>query len=178
MLEMILSSEQSRLSERVTKFLVTQILVALKHLHSKNIVHCDLKPENVLLSSDSEFPQVSAPAAPASCLNYIFNIFTLLQSTNCMQKVKLCDFGYARIIGKKSFRRSIVGTPAYLAPEVYWTFETRLKLIIGFEGTLQKFHWLQQISWHVEHRSYHLRVSVGTISFQRGMDFCIFFLQS
>ena len=63
-----------------------------------------------------------------------------------MQKVKLCDFGYARIIGKKSFRRSIVGTPAYLAPEVYCTFETRLKLIIGFEGTLQKFHWLQQIS--------------------------------
>ena len=33
-------------------------------------------------------------------------------------KVKLCDFGYARIIGKKSFRKSIVGTPAYLAPEV------------------------------------------------------------
>ena len=60
MLEMILSSEQSRLSERVTKFLVTQILVALKHLHSKNIVHCDLKPENVLLSSDSDFPQVRA----------------------------------------------------------------------------------------------------------------------
>ena len=59
MLEMILSSEQSRLSERITKFLVTQILVALKHLHSKNIVHCDLKPENVLLSTDSEFPQVS-----------------------------------------------------------------------------------------------------------------------
>eukprot|EP00092_Neocalanus_flemingeri_P070643 GFUD01086732.1.p1 GENE.GFUD01086732.1~~GFUD01086732.1.p1 ORF type:complete len:381 (-),score=77.64 GFUD01086732.1:997-2046(-) len=92
MLEMILSSEQGRLSERITKFLVTQILVALKHLHSKNIVHCDLKPENVLLSSDSDFPQV-----------------------------KLCDFGYARIIGKKSFRKSIVGTPAYLAPEVLYS---------------------------------------------------------
>ena len=58
MLEMILSSEQGRLSERITKFLVTQILVALKHLHSMNIVHCDLKTENVLLSSDSDFPQV------------------------------------------------------------------------------------------------------------------------
>lgn len=89
MLEMILSSEKGRLSERTTRFLIYQILIALKHLHSKNIVHCDLKPENVLLSSDSEFPQV-----------------------------KLCDFGFARIIGEKSFRRSVVGTPAYLAPEV------------------------------------------------------------
>ncbi|KAM9755865.1 serine/threonine-protein kinase D2 isoform 3-T3 [Dama dama] len=131
MLEMILSSEKGRLPERLTKFLITQfnsaserpfyfnfcflplacptpspglspiphelinfttifkILVALRHLHFKNIVHCDLKPENVLLSSADPFPQV-----------------------------KLCDFGFARIIGEKSFRRSVVGTPAYLAPEV------------------------------------------------------------
>jgi protein kinase D len=34
MLEMILSSEQGRLSERITRFLVYQILVALKHLVS------------------------------------------------------------------------------------------------------------------------------------------------
>ncbi|KAG7276602.1 hypothetical protein CRUP_024323 [Coryphaenoides rupestris] len=39
MLEMILSSERSKLPERTTKFLVTQILVALRHLHFKNIVH-------------------------------------------------------------------------------------------------------------------------------------------
>ena len=32
--------------------------------------------------------------------------------------IKLCDFGFARIIGEKSFRTSVVGTPAYLAPEV------------------------------------------------------------
>ncbi|XP_053192179.1 serine/threonine-protein kinase D1 [Scomber japonicus] len=89
MLEMILSSEKGRLPERITKFLVTQILVALRHLHFKNIVHCDLKPENVLLASAESLPQV-----------------------------KLCDFGFARIIGEKSFRRSVVGTPAYLAPEV------------------------------------------------------------
>nr|XP_046236558.1 protein kinase D4 isoform X2 [Scatophagus argus] len=89
MLEMILSSEMGRLPERNTRFLVTQILEALRYLHLKHIAHCDLKPENVLLASADPFPQV-----------------------------KLCDFGFARIIGEKSFRRSVVGTPAYLAPEV------------------------------------------------------------
>ncbi|KAK2862969.1 hypothetical protein Q5P01_002502 [Channa striata] len=89
MLEMILSSEKGRLPERTTRFLVMQILEALRYLHFKHIAHCDLKPENVLLASPDPFPQV-----------------------------KLCDFGFARIIGEKSFRRSVVGTPAYLAPEV------------------------------------------------------------
>ncbi|KAG9346662.1 hypothetical protein JZ751_006974 [Albula glossodonta] len=89
MLEMIMSNESGRLPERNTRFLVTQILEALRYLHLKHIAHCDLKPENVLLASPDPFPQV-----------------------------KLCDFGFARIIGEKSFRRSVVGTPAYLAPEV------------------------------------------------------------
>ncbi|KAL7880580.1 hypothetical protein SRHO_G00028340 [Serrasalmus rhombeus] len=89
MLEMILSNENGRLPERITRFLVMQILEALRYLHLKHIAHCDLKPENVLLASPVSFPQV-----------------------------KLCDFGFARIIGEKSFRRSVVGTPAYLAPEV------------------------------------------------------------
>uniref|UniRef100_A0A8C3XTD6 protein kinase C n=1 Tax=Chelydra serpentina TaxID=8475 RepID=A0A8C3XTD6_CHESE len=89
MLEMILSSETGRLPEPLAKFLTAQILSALRHLHTQNIVHCDLKPENVLLASDEPYPQV-----------------------------KLCDFGFARIIEESSFRRSVVGTPAYLAPEV------------------------------------------------------------
>ncbi|XP_028284870.1 protein kinase D4 isoform X1 [Parambassis ranga] len=92
MLEMILSSEKGRLPERITRFLVMQILEALRYLHLKHIAHCDLKPENVLLASSDPLPQV-----------------------------KLCDFGFARIIGEKSFRRSVVGTPAYLAPEVIST---------------------------------------------------------
>lgn len=101
MLLVITISLQSRLPERTAKFLIYQILVALRHLHSRNIVHCDLKPENVLLSTDSPFPQL-----------------------------KLCDFGFARIIGEKSFRKSVVGTPAYLAPEVRLMFCSILIIII------------------------------------------------
>lgn len=41
-----------------------------------------------------------------------------LTDLSVFSQVKLCDFGFARIIGEKSFRRSVVGTPAYLAPEV------------------------------------------------------------
>ncbi len=96
MLEMILSQATGRLNERlvcivrcstlihqfrVTKFLIVQILSALRYLHSKDIAHCDLKPENVLLSDlTSNFPQT-----------------------------KLCDFGYARFIGDTQFRKTIVG---------------------------------------------------------------------
>jgi len=49
MLEMILSSRLGRLSERVTKFLILQIVRALKYLHSQDIAHCDLKPGNLLI---------------------------------------------------------------------------------------------------------------------------------
>ena len=115
-----------------------KILIALKHLHSKNIVHCDLKPENVLLSSncsDCGFPQVRVYTSCCCCCCcccccsppppsiFHFIPFLSISFPTCLIfhfffKIKLCDFGFARIIGEKSFRRSVVGTPAYLAPEV------------------------------------------------------------
>ncbi|KJE91895.1 CAMK/PKD protein kinase [Capsaspora owczarzaki ATCC 30864] len=89
MLDRILNHPNGKLPERETKFLVYQILVALKYLHTLNIAHRDLKPENVLLMTKHSFPQT-----------------------------KLCDFGFAKIVGENSFMMSIVGTPAYVAPEV------------------------------------------------------------
>lgn len=45
----------------------------------------------------------------ASCAQSLFEWFVVI-----FWQIKLCDFGFARIIGEKSFRRSVVGTPAYL----------------------------------------------------------------
>ena len=89
MLELILTRPTGRLDEFNTKVIIYQILIALRYLHRHDAVHCDLKPENVLLVS-KEMPY----------------------------QVKLCDFGYARMINTEQFRRSLVGTPAYVAPEV------------------------------------------------------------
>ena len=102
MLEMILSQPTKRLNERQTKFLIYQVLVALRYLHSKSIVHCDLKPEN------------GSTAERDERLRRTVFLSVLLARAEEFPQTKLCDFGFARIIGEKSFRRSIVGTPAYL----------------------------------------------------------------
>ena len=83
MLELILTSENGRLPESDARYYSCQIVVALRYLHKRCVVHCDLKPENVLILS-----------APDKKFN----------------RIKLCDFGFARIIGEKSFRTSVVGT--------------------------------------------------------------------
>ena len=77
-------------SEFLIDWSINKLINQSRYLHNKGIAHCDLKPENVLLSDpDTAFPQI-----------------------------KLCDFGYARFIEESQFRQTMVGTPAYLAPEV------------------------------------------------------------
>ncbi|XP_006496422.1 serine/threonine-protein kinase 17B isoform X1 [Mus musculus] len=69
--------------------LIKQILEGVHYLHQNNIVHLDLKPQNILLSS----------------------IYPL-------GDIKIVDFGMSRKIGNASELREIMGTPEYLAPEI------------------------------------------------------------
>jgi len=87
--------QKKRYSEQDARPIFTQIAQALLYLHSLNIIHRDVKPENVILL-DSLSPQGFYPWA------------------------KLLDFGLSKMVGTEegSAARTFVGTPCYLAPEV------------------------------------------------------------
>ncbi|KAG7334796.1 hypothetical protein KOW79_001392 [Hemibagrus wyckioides] len=69
--------------------LVRQILTGVAFLHRNNVVHLDLKPQNILLTS----------AQP-------------------LGDIRIVDFGLSRQVDNKSEVREILGTPEYVAPEI------------------------------------------------------------
>lgn len=76
-------------SEDDARAVVSQILKGVEYLHQRNIVHRDLKLENIMLSNLT--PQA---------------------------KVKIADFGLARYFTDDSQLRTICGSPLYVAPEI------------------------------------------------------------
>uniref|UniRef100_A0A1B6D6E4 non-specific serine/threonine protein kinase n=1 Tax=Clastoptera arizonana TaxID=38151 RepID=A0A1B6D6E4_9HEMI len=87
-LQMLLDRDEVP-SERQVVRLMKQILDGLVYLHSINVAHLDIKPQNLVLTG--EFPDCD---------------------------VKLCDFGISRYLSQGADVREILGTPDYVAPEV------------------------------------------------------------
>nr|AGE94927.1 nima-like ser/thr protein kinase [Encephalitozoon cuniculi] len=82
---------------RVAGDLVWSVLAqaadGLRYLHSKQIIHRDVKPSNILMNR------------------------TLVQKEELLE-FKLCDFSLAKNLCGKESVCGIVGTPSYMAPEV------------------------------------------------------------
>uniref|UniRef100_A0A8C4N4M0 non-specific serine/threonine protein kinase n=1 Tax=Eptatretus burgeri TaxID=7764 RepID=A0A8C4N4M0_EPTBU len=76
-------------SEQTTVRLMRQILEGVVFLHQCNIVHLDLKPQNILLTS----------AVP-------------------LGDIKIADLGLSRRVSSVAELREILGTPEYVAPEI------------------------------------------------------------
>jgi serine/threonine protein kinase len=94
-LEEIIHIKKEKLSDSTMRWLASDIAYGMSKIHSFDIIHRDIKPANILLNK--------IPDAPEGARQYI---------------VKIADFGYARRDTNDSIRKSVVGTPAYLAPEL------------------------------------------------------------
>ena len=87
---------KNQLSETQIAVIFRQLLSGLAYLHSNNVVHRDLKLENILIHEIEKSKTTGED---------LFNI-------------KIIDFGTARIFDKNRKPQSIVGSSYYIAPEV------------------------------------------------------------
>ncbi|CAB5377712.1 unnamed protein product [Rhizophagus irregularis] len=89
------------LNEYVVRHFLLQLANALEFLRSQNLIHRDIKPQNLLLLPPPTDKQkghiVGSPDLPI---------------------LKIADFGFARILPSTSLAETLCGSPLYMAPEI------------------------------------------------------------
>ena len=78
-----LQDEQKPFSEAETTFLLTQVIHGLAALHKQHVIHCDLKPDNIVFSKDGtvriiDFGTAIIDPTPQTVLSAAFSPFVYL----------------------------------------------------------------------------------------------------
>ena len=84
--------------EEVVQYLMKQIVSAINYLHKKNILHRDIKLDNILVNFDSEEDRKNKNMLKA--------------------KVKIIDFGFARHLNPTELAYSTLGSPINMDPGI------------------------------------------------------------
>ena len=115
-------------SEDLSRFVIRQLAIAIKHLHSLGIVHRDIKPENLLFDRIPYQPRNSAADPPLKLRKSDDpnnkrdeGIFVPGVGGGTIGTVKLADFGLSKQIINilnNDTTKTPCGTVGYTAPEV------------------------------------------------------------
>lgn len=111
---LIRSRAARRLSEPLTRRLMRDLAAGLKFLWSQQLIHRDIKPQNLLLTGPLPLDEVHDPEkSPAAeeqrrQANFPSSAFAL----------KIADFGFARHLQSTSLAETLCGSPLYMAPEI------------------------------------------------------------
>ncbi|CAG7817255.1 unnamed protein product [Allacma fusca] len=100
------------LSEDTIRLFLRQLAGAMQALHSKGVVHRDLKPQNILLTYHKSNP------APHEI------------------SLKIADFGFARFLQDGVMAATLCGSPMYMAPEVIMSLTYDAKADLWSLGTI------------------------------------------
>ncbi|KAH0795970.1 AGC family protein kinase [Histomonas meleagridis] len=105
-----LLQELGSLDEDTARFYGLEIVKALKHLHERGIVHCDIKPDNLLISADGHIKLTDFGLSKVDIIDRaLSNESDLFSSLTSSQMIDVDDTPTAK---------TAPGTPEYLAPEI------------------------------------------------------------
>jgi len=118
---LIRSRKTGRLSEPLTRRLMRDLSSGLEFLYRRNLIHRDIKPQNLLLTAPLPPEEQDVDAAKEGFEDEVNECsMEKEQRKPVLFGLKIADFGFARHLSnaKSQMAETLCGSPLYMAPEI------------------------------------------------------------